>query len=113
MAAPADQDFGEHIEKIRADIAALRETMAQLVSDTAGIQASLKRRVDAAAQRAVRAGEELVDEAGALGDEAMRAAARTAGAAVGDLEARIARNPLSSVLIALGLGFAVGILGRR
>ena len=113
MATRADEDPAAHFERIRADIAALSETVAQLVTDTAGIQATLKRRVNAAAKQAAQAGGDMLGEATALGEEAMEAAARGATAAVDTIETQIARNPLTAVLIALGFGFAVGLLSRK
>ena len=113
MAARADEDLAGHIERIRADIAALTETVSQLASDTAGIQATLRKRVNAAAKQAANVGSDILGEATALGEEAVEAAARGAGAAVSTVEAEIARNPLTSVLIALGFGFAVGLLTRK
>lgn len=95
MAARADEDLAEHIERIRSDIAALSETVAQLVSDTAGIQAALKRRVNAAAKQAAKTGSDFLGEASALGEEALEAAERGATAAVETIETQIARNPLS------------------
>ncbi len=113
MAARPDEDPAEHFERIRADIAALGETVAQLASDTAGIQATLKRRVNAAAKQAAQTGSDMLGEATALGEEAIEAAARGATAAVDTIETQIARNPLTAVLIALGFGFAVGLLSRK
>jgi ElaB/YqjD/DUF883 family membrane-anchored ribosome-binding protein len=113
MAAKAEEDLADHIERIRADIAALSETVAHLVSDTAGIQATLKKRVNAAARQAAQAGGDILGEATAMGEEAMEAAAKGATAAVNTIETEIARNPLTAVLIALGFGFAVGFLTRK
>jgi ElaB/YqjD/DUF883 family membrane-anchored ribosome-binding protein len=113
MAPRADEDLAEHIERIRADIAALSQTVAQLVNDTAGIQATLKRRVSAAAKQAAETGGDMLGEATALGEEAIEAAARGATAAVDTIETQIARNPLTAVLIALGFGFAVGLFSRK
>ena len=113
MAAKADEDIGEHIERIRADIAALSETVSQLVSDTAGIQATLRKRVNTAARQAAATGEQILGEATAIGEEALEAAAKSAGAAINSVESQIARSPLTAVLIALGFGFAVGLLTRK
>jgi len=90
-----EKEFSEHLETIRKDIAALTDTIGQLVSDTAGIQASLKKRVSA------------------LGGDAYQAAAKQAGAAVSGMETEIAKNPLIAVITALGLGFAIGLISRR
>ena len=112
MAARTEEDLAEHIERIRSDIASLSQTVSQLVNDTAGIQATLKRRVNAAAKQAAQTGGDILGEATALGEEAVEAAARGATAAVDSIETQIARNPLTAVLIALGFGFAVGLLSR-
>lgn len=111
--ATKEEDLAAHIERIRADIATLSETVSQLVKDTSGIQASLRRRVNSAARDAARAGGDILGEATAIGEEAIDAAAKGATAAVNSIEAEIARNPLTSVLIALGFGFAVGLLTRK
>ena len=113
MAPRVDEDLSDHVDRIRSDIAALSETVRQLVSDTAGIQATLKQRVSTAAKQAAHAGSDILGEAGALGEEAVEAAARGATAAVDSIETQIARNPLTAVLIALGFGFAVGLLSRK
>lgn len=90
-----ERELSEHFETLRKDIAALTETVSQLVSDTAGIQASLKKRVTA------------------LGSDAFEAAAKQATAAVSSVETGIAHNPIIAVLIALGFGFAIGLIRRR
>ena len=90
-----ERELSDHFETLRKDIAALTETVSQLVSDTAGIQASLKKRVTA------------------LGSDAFEAAAKQANAAVSSVETGIAHNPLIAVLIALGFGFAIGLIRRR
>ena len=90
-----ERELSEHFETIRKDIAALTDTVGQLVSDTAGIQASLKKRVSA------------------LGNDAFQAAAKQATAAVSSMETGIAHNPLIAVVTALGFGFAIGLISRR
>lgn len=113
MASNADKDLGENLERIRADIAALSETVSQLVSDTAGIQASLRKKVNTAARQAAAAGEDMMNDAVEMGGEAVASVARSATAAVDQVEGQIARNPMTSVLIALGLGFVAGLVSRK
>ena len=113
MASNADKDLSESLERIRADIAGLSETVSQLVSDTAGIQASLRKKVNNAAKQAAAAGEEMMSDAVEMGGEAMASAARSATAAVDQVEGQIMKNPLTSVLIALGLGFVAGLVSRK
>jgi len=113
MAARTEKDLSQHLDAIRADLQTLSETVSQLVADTAGIQAGLKRRMNAAARQASAAGEDILHEAHELGGEALHAAARTANAAMSGVETKIERNPLTAVLIALGFGLAVGFLSRK
>ena len=113
MATSSEKDLSDHLERIRADISSLSETVATLVSDTAGIKSTLKRGATNAAKQAASLGEEVMHEAHELGSEAMHAAARGATAAVSSVESQIERNPLTSVLIALGFGFAIGLMTRK
>lgn len=113
MASNPEKDLSDHLDRIRADISSLSETVSTLVSDTAGIKTTLKRSAANAAHKAAAFGEEMVHEASELGSEAMHAAARSANAAVSSVEAQIERNPLTSVLIALGFGFAIGLMTRK
>ena len=106
MAAGNDKDMPEQLAAIRAEIASLTKTVSQLESHTAEIHAGLKQRFGKAAKSAV-------NEAEKLGDDAIHLAAHGATAAVTDVEASIVRNPLAAVLIALGLGLAIGMHGRK
>ena len=83
---------------LREDIAKLSETVSQLVSnhaDNAG--ARVKDAMDTAKVA-------LVDTAGKAQDRVSSAGA--------EIEASIERNPYSAVLIALGIGLALGLLNR-
>ncbi|HVI28933.1 hypothetical protein [Hansschlegelia sp.] len=82
------------LETLRKDVATLTETLSTLVSDSA-----------ATARSAAREG---MNRASAAADDA-RARAQ---AAADDLSATIVENPLTAVLVALGLGYVVGALGR-
>jgi ElaB/YqjD/DUF883 family membrane-anchored ribosome-binding protein len=108
-----EKDLADHLATIRQDLAALTETVSQLATDTAGIQASLKKRVINAARQATAAGEHAVHEAAELGNEAIHAAGRQANAAFHGIEHEIERNPLTAVLVALGFGVALGLLTRK
>jgi ElaB/YqjD/DUF883 family membrane-anchored ribosome-binding protein len=48
-----------------------------------------------------------------LGSDTAEAAADAAQAGMATLESQIKRNPMSAVLVALGIGFVVGIIGRK
>lgn len=113
MATNADKDMSEHLDKIRADIAALSETVKALAADTAGIQSSLGESLNKRAREAAKAGEKLAEDAAAMGTDAFHSAASQATDALKDLEGTVARKPMTSLLIALGVGFAFGLLSRR
>ena len=106
----ADMHLGQNFDQLRADIAALSETVARLASEGA---ASAKSQFRDSAGRVARganaAGEQLLQDAAVLG----RDAANTAHIATAEIESQIARNPIATVLVALGIGFAIGALSRR
>jgi ElaB/YqjD/DUF883 family membrane-anchored ribosome-binding protein len=110
MAATGEKDVADQIGTIRADIASLSKTASLLVSETAGIRASLAQRVANAAKTTVVAGERFLSEAEEFGSEAVQAATRGATDAVTDVKEEIGRNPLTAMLIALGFGFVCGFL---
>jgi ElaB/YqjD/DUF883 family membrane-anchored ribosome-binding protein len=91
-------DISADLTKLRADIARLSETIAGLVrlqADSAG----------AAVKGAVGDAREQLSQA------ATQAQDRALGAAA-DLERRIERSPLTAVLIAAGVGMALGMLSK-
>jgi len=100
----------QSLDQLRTDIAALSETVARLASEGADSAKSQLRDSAGRAARGVNAaGEQLYQDASVLG----RDAAKTAHIATAELESQIARMPIATVLIALGIGFAVGALSRR
>jgi ElaB/YqjD/DUF883 family membrane-anchored ribosome-binding protein len=102
--------IGQSLDQLRTDIAVLSETVARLASEGA---ASAKSQIKDSTARATRgasaAGDQIYQNAATLG----RDAADTANIATAQIEYQIARNPLSTVLVALGLGFALGVVSRR
>jgi ElaB/YqjD/DUF883 family membrane-anchored ribosome-binding protein len=113
MAANPDKELADNLEQIRADIAALAGTVSQLVSDTAGIQTTLKKKATQTAKQAAAAGERLMDETMEMGNEALSSLTRQATAAVDNVEGQISKNPMTSVLVAVGLGFVLGMMTRK
>jgi ElaB/YqjD/DUF883 family membrane-anchored ribosome-binding protein len=103
-------DIVQHLERLRADFVTLSETVTRLASESA---ASAQSQVRDSANRAVRgasaAGSQIYKDTVTIGQDAMN----TASAATGQLEKEIARNPMTAVLAALGVGFAIGLLSHR
>ena len=102
--AAAGVHMGKSLDQLRADIAALSETVARLASEgAASARSQIRETTDRATRGASAAGEQLYQNAAVLG----RDAADTAHIATAQIEAQIARNPITTVLIALGLGTVV------
>jgi ElaB/YqjD/DUF883 family membrane-anchored ribosome-binding protein len=91
-------DLAADLAALRADIVKLTTSVATLVkSETATKTDSLHDAVDAARRR--------------LSDGAADAKDRLSGAS-SDLEAKIERNPLIAVLIAMAAGLVIGLISR-
>jgi ElaB/YqjD/DUF883 family membrane-anchored ribosome-binding protein len=86
----AAADFAADLAALRADIASLSETIAGL----------MRGRADAAGD----ARDQLSQAASHVQESAFGAAA--------DLERRIERDPLTAVLIAAGIGMAIGMMTK-
>jgi ElaB/YqjD/DUF883 family membrane-anchored ribosome-binding protein len=113
MAATPEQEFQKDLDTIRADIAALTDTVGKLATEASKAQAAMAKTARAAGKKAAGIGEEMWDEAMQLGQDTAEAASHAAAAGVSTLEKEIRRNPFTSVLIALGVGFLVGVVGRK
>jgi ElaB/YqjD/DUF883 family membrane-anchored ribosome-binding protein len=113
MASTTEKDLEKDLEAIRADIRALSDTVGKLASEAAKTQETITRTVRKAAHRVADAGEDFVGEAAHLGREARDAAADAAEVSLSAVEREIKRNPVGAVLVALGVGFLVGIIGHR
>lgn len=97
---------GAEVEELAKQIATLREDMRKLL-DTVGTVARSQ------ADGAVARGRERVAETAEAGREMAHRAMEQAEHARDDLSRQIARNPLASAGIALGVGYILGLLSRR
>lgn len=105
-----DAHIGQSLDQLRADIAALSETVVRLAAEgTTSARSQIRDSTDRAARGASVAGEQIYRNAAVLG----RDAANAAHIVTAQIESQITRNPVTIVLIALGLGFAAGIMSRR
>lgn len=111
--AASDKDFQNDLDTLRADISALTDTVGKLASEASNAKAAMGRTAKAAGKRAASIGEDMWDEAMQLGQDTAEAAQNAAAAGVSTIEKEIQRNPLSAVLIALGVGFAAGFISRK
>ena len=110
-------DLGESIKEIRVQIEALTKTLGDLAEDTADMRSEFTKRVKRTSREAASLGEQIVHEAAHAGGEALNAAgnyaANSATAAAGRMEAHIARNPMTALFAALGVGLVIGFLTRK
>ena len=98
--AANEKDFQHDVETIRADIAALTDTVGKLASET--LRAAVGRGRPTKRGKRGRAGDEVSEETHELGTDVMGAA-----------EHLVTRNPTRAVLIALGVGFLLALIGFK
>jgi ElaB/YqjD/DUF883 family membrane-anchored ribosome-binding protein len=92
-------NLSDQIETLKADLAGISATLADLVRSGAREgRASVERTAEYYAREGRRQADAAVEGARAYGEA---------------LEGQIARNPFSAVLVALGLGFLIGLMSRR
>ena len=92
-------------EDMTADLAALRQDVARL---SESISALLQSQAKGAAQHV----SDTVDDAKARFASTAADVTSRVHAAGGEIEASIARNPLTAMLIAFSVGMAVGMVSR-
>jgi ElaB/YqjD/DUF883 family membrane-anchored ribosome-binding protein len=91
-------DLSEELAALRADLGRLSDTMAGLVRS-----------------QATTAGAAMRGAMGDARDQLSQAASQAQDSAMGvaaDLERRIEKNPLTAVLIAAGIGMALGMMNK-
>ena len=96
MASHSEKDFVDSLTTIRSEISVLSETIGRLLSDTAGIRSTLARTASSAANQAVAAGHDMISSMEGMASDAYGAAAKSA-----------------TLLVALGIGLAIGFMGRK
>ena len=108
-----EHDLRKDLEALRADISGLTDTVGKLATEAGKAQAAMAKTVKRAVKNAAGVGEEIWDEVAEMGEDTANAARHAAQAGATALENEIKRNPLLSVLIALGAGLVVGMLRRK
>ena len=87
------------VEQLKGDISTMSATLASLVkSGVREGRATVERTTDRYMREGRKQADAAMDEAREYGEA---------------LETQITRNPFSAVLVALGLGFLVGLMTRR
>ncbi len=98
------------LEFAKADMATLQAQMRSLQGDVAALAAAIAKAGIGQVEASVRGA--FDHAASGMQDGAERAAERGEAAAA-EVEALISRNPLMSLLVALGLGFLFGMVVKR
>lgn len=110
----ADKGLSERFEKelaaVKNDISQLTERIGDALSAVSGEAASQARRGYRQARRNVNA---AVSDAQAHGSAAMEAAQNAAASIEETAEDVIRERPLTTIAVALGLGFLIGMTWRR
>ncbi len=101
--AHSARDVTDHLEALRREVGALAASLGSAVAEQAdGAASAVNRKVGAA----VEAGGDIFAEAGSEAGKAVRGAAR-------GVQGSIERDPFTAILIAAGVGFAIGFVTRR
>ena len=98
---------------VAADAEALQSQIEALKGDIAGISATLADLVKSGIREGRAKAEKTAKHYKKQGMEQADAAIEGARAYGEALEGQIERNPFSAVLVALGLGFLIGLMSRR
>jgi ElaB/YqjD/DUF883 family membrane-anchored ribosome-binding protein len=106
---PEDRTLQDDVDKLRADIASLRDSLARVVTGVAG---EATKTVQGAAQGAAA---QTGATAHNLADSGLNLAASAKEQAIGfagELEAMARRNPLGTIGGAVLVGFVLGMMSR-
>lgn len=101
----------EQLEHLAALVDRYRDDKDASVA--ADVVAKARDFISRASQTTTHAAEESLDTIVGAGRDLANAANDTAAEALDDLGATLKRNPLSSALVAAGIGLVVGLLMRR
>lgn len=104
------ESLEKDLAKVKNDISALTEQLAEAVNAIAGSAGKQARR----GYRQARANvDEVLSEASERGQAVAGAAQDAANSLTETLEDAVRERPLSTVAIAIGLGFLIGVTWRR
>src|SRR3954469_16371067 len=98
-AVSGEESLEAQVETLKTELANVSATLAELLKS--GVRQG-RARAERTAEQYLRQGQEQAD-----------AAVESARAYGEALEGQITKNPFTAVLVALGLGYLVGLMGRR
>jgi ElaB/YqjD/DUF883 family membrane-anchored ribosome-binding protein len=103
-------DVNAELATLRADIARLSDSIAQLLQREADEAAT---RIRTGVGRAADVVTSVADDVKRTGRQMAADAQEGVRSATSELEASIERNPLTAVLIAAGVGLVFGLMSRK
>lgn len=93
------------LDAIREEVASLTDAVHRLVSEGAKASRTAKRSM----RNAASAGEDILENVWDLGGDSAAAVSDAAKVGVSTVEKLFTRNPLGMALVALGIGFCIGL----
>jgi ElaB/YqjD/DUF883 family membrane-anchored ribosome-binding protein len=109
----AEKDFQKDLDAVRADLSALTETLGKFVTIATTAEGAIGKAAKQAGKKVGANASDLMEEGAQLASDSAKAAMDGVAAGAASLEQHIKQNPVNAVLIALGVGFLVGIIGHR
>lgn len=113
MASESTTTARQGARSAASDVESLEAQIETLKSDIAAISATLTDLVKSSVREGRAKAEQTAEHYKQQGKEQAEAAIDSARAYGEALEGQIERNPISAVLVALGLGFLIGLMSRR
>lgn len=107
------QSKGNAESSVAQDTAELQEQIETLKADIAAIGGTLKDLVKSSVRQGRAKAERTAEQYMQQGQDQADAALESARAYSEALEGQITKNPFTAVLVALGLGYLVGLMSRR
>ncbi len=111
--ASETKNLEQDIQALRADVAALADSIGRIVSGAADAKTAAQNGLGEGLDGAARAGRDFLSDAARLKSHSADVAGETAGDAASALAGEIKRNPFMAVAAALFVGFIVGTARRR
>lgn len=109
----AAKTLEEDIQALRGDVAALAESISQLLKGAAEATAAGRGGADAGMHGAAQAGQDFMSDASKLKTDSVRAAEEALNGASSLIAGEIRRNPFVAIAAALCIGFVAGFSQRR
>jgi ElaB/YqjD/DUF883 family membrane-anchored ribosome-binding protein len=113
MASAPENQLKDDLATIKADIASLSGAIETLVSEGARVRAAMAKTAKRSARNASAAGSDILDNTWNLGEDTAAAASNVVQTGVSMVEEQVKKNPLGLALIALGIGFSIGLFRFR